>query len=58
MPGSCAGMVALESSTKIPRHDGREKKTEWTKLPLPRTSQKPQTTTAGRSHSRAREGNH
>jgi hypothetical protein len=58
MPAGGAGMVALESSAKIPRHGGGEKKAEWTKLPLPRTRQKPQATTAGRCRSRAREGNH
>jgi hypothetical protein len=35
MPGSRARVVAVESSAKIPRHDGREKKTEWAELPLP-----------------------
>ncbi len=58
MPGGGAGMVALESSTKIPRHGGGEKKAERTELPLPRARQKTESNTAGRSRSRAREGNH
>jgi hypothetical protein len=35
MPAGGAGMVALESSAKIPRHGGGEKKAERTELPLP-----------------------
>src|ERR1035441_2272785 len=58
MPAGGAGMVALESSAKIPRHGGRKKKAERAKLPLPRAGQKTESNTAGRSRSRAPEGNH
>jgi hypothetical protein len=35
MPAGGAGMVALESSAKIPRHGGGEKKAKRAELPLP-----------------------
>jgi len=69
IPGERASAIAVNDAgqprasgragklSKIPRHDGREKKTEWTKLPLPRTRQKPRQP-RGRCRSRAREGNH
>jgi hypothetical protein len=58
VPDSGAGVVALEGAAKIPRHGGRERKTQRAKLPVPRARPKAQATTAGTSGCRAGEGNH
>src|ERR1035441_6869541 len=51
MPAGGAGMVALESSAKIPRHGGSKNKAERAKLPLPRAGQQTESNTAGGSRS-------
>src|ERR1035438_10129038 len=57
VPGSGAGMVALEGPGKIPGDQGRQAATERSKPALPGARQKPETGRA-RGSSRGREGHH
>ena len=55
VPGSGAGMVALEGAGKIPGDQGRQAATERSKPTLPGAREKPETSRA-RGRSRGREG--
>ena len=57
MPGSSAGMVALEGPGKIPGDQGRPAATQRSKPALPGAREKPETARA-RGSSRGREGHH
>ena len=57
VPGSGAGMGALEGPGKIPGDQGRQAATERSKPALPGAREKPETPRA-RGSSRGREGNH
>jgi len=57
MPGSGAGMVALEGAGKISDDQGLQAATERSKPTLPGACEKPETTRA-RGSSRGREGHH